>query len=98
MYQTTSTNDANNSPSTSLPRRYTCEAGAGAQPRRKQTLKAAMMQISHNYPPLRAETHATQERAHGPDEKVVRLTEMGFEAEAASAALFKANGDEQVCS
>lgn len=44
----------------------------------------------------RAESHATQAKAHGPDEKVVRLTEMGFDAKAAEAALFSANGDEQV--
>ena len=43
----------------------------------------------------RAETYATHEKAHGPDEKVVRLVEMGFDAESATAALFRANGDEQ---
>jgi ubiquitin-conjugating enzyme (huntingtin interacting protein 2) len=41
------------------------------------------------------ETHATHAKAHGPDEKVLRLVEMGFDAETATAALFKANGDEQ---
>lgn len=40
--------------------------------------------------------HATKAKAQGPDEKVVRLTEMGFDAQAAQAALFSANGDEQV--
>jgi UBA/TS-N domain len=45
---------------------------------------------------LRAEVHATKAKAQGPDEKVVRLTEMGFDAQAAQAALFSANGDEQV--
>ena len=44
---------------------------------------------------LRAEVHATKAKAQGPDEKVVRLTEMGFDAQAAQAALFSANGDEQ---
>jgi ubiquitin-conjugating enzyme E2 D/E len=41
------------------------------------------------------EVHATKAKAQGPDEKVVRLTEMGFDAQAAQAALFSANGDEQ---
>ena len=45
---------------------------------------------------LLAERHATKAKAQGPDEKVVRLTEMGFDAQAAQAALFTANGDEQV--
>lgn len=46
-------------------------------------------------PDADAETNATQEKAHGPDEKVLRLVDMGFDAETATAALFKANGDEQ---
>jgi hypothetical protein len=44
---------------------------------------------------LPAEMHASKAKAQGPDDKVVRLTEMGFDAAAAEAALFSANGDEQ---
>lgn len=67
--------------------------------RTKPTDKVASLRsllIDRSCNRLHAEVHATKAKAQGPDEKVVRLTEMGFDAQAAQAALFSANGDEQV--